>query len=80
MPTANINGNEINYVDTGGNNPVIIFSHGFFLNLTSFDSQLENLKDKYRCIAWDERGFGGSITNDYFTYWDSANDAISLLN
>ena len=30
MPTANINGNEINYVDTGGNNPVIIFSHGFF--------------------------------------------------
>ena len=80
MPTANINGNEINYVDTGGNNPVIIFSHGFFLNLTSFDSQLENLKDKYRCIAWDERGFGGSITNDYFNYWDSANDAISLLN
>ena len=30
MPTANINGNKINYVDTGGNNPVIIFSHGFF--------------------------------------------------
>ena len=36
MPIANINGNKINYVDTGGNNPVIIFSHGFFLNLTSF--------------------------------------------
>ena len=48
MPIANISGNKINYVDTGGNNPVIIFSHGFFLNLTSFDSQLENLKDKYR--------------------------------
>ena len=47
--------------------PVTVLS-GFFLNLTSFESQLENLKDKYRCIDWDERGFGGSITNDYFNY------------
>ena len=40
MPIANINGNKINYIDTGGNKPVIIFSHGFFLNLTSFDKQV----------------------------------------
>ena len=45
MPIANINGNKINYVDTEGNNPVIIFSHVFF-NLSCFDSQLENLKHK----------------------------------
>ena len=29
MPLANINGNEINYKDTGGDKPAIIFSHGF---------------------------------------------------
>ena len=80
MPIADINGNKINYIDTGGNKPVIIFSHGFFLNLTSFDKQVNVLKDTYRCVAWDERGFGKSVTNKYFTYWDSANDAISLLN
>ncbi len=56
MPLANINGNEINYKDTGGDKPAIIFSHGFFMNLSSFDPQLEILKDKYRCISWDERG------------------------
>jgi len=61
MPLANINGNEINYKDTGGDKPAIIFSHGFFMNLSSFDPQLEILKDKYRCISWDERGFGGLL-------------------
>ena len=69
MPIADINGNKINYIDTGGNKPVIIFSHGFFLNLTSFDKQVNVLKDIYRCVAWDERGFGKSVTNKYFTYW-----------
>jgi pimeloyl-ACP methyl ester carboxylesterase len=79
MPLANINGNEINYKDTGGDKPAIIFSHGFFMNLSSFDPQLEMLKDKYRCISWDERGFGGSVAKENFTYWDSAQDTISLL-
>jgi len=79
MPLANINGNNINYIDTGGDKPAIIFSHGFFMNLSSFDHQLEALKDKYRCISWDERGFGGSVAKDNFTYWDSAQDSISLL-
>ena len=45
MPLANINGNEINYKDTGGDKPAIIFSLGFFMNLSSFDPQLEMLKD-----------------------------------
>ena len=40
MPIADINGNKIYYIDTGGNKPVIIFSHGFFLNLTRFDKQV----------------------------------------
>ena len=34
---------------------------------------------KYRCISWDERGFGGSVAKENFTYWDSAQDSISLL-
>ena len=80
MPKIIINGNQINYVDTGGEKPTIIFCHGFFLNLTSFDKQLEDLSNDFRCISWDERGFGESEAKDYFSYWDSAKDAIYLLN
>ena len=36
MPIADINGNKINYIDTGGNKPVIIFSHGFFFKSNEF--------------------------------------------
>jgi pimeloyl-ACP methyl ester carboxylesterase len=58
MPVAKVNGQSINYTDTGGEGPVLIFSHGFFLDLTMFDAQVASLSASYRCIAWDERGFG----------------------
>ncbi|MEC7579944.1 MAG: alpha/beta hydrolase, partial [Actinomycetota bacterium] len=80
MATAEINGIEINYRDTGGDGPVVLFSHGFMMNHTMFDAQLEALAPDYRCIAWDERGFGGTPATGPFTYWDSANDALAILD
>ena len=53
MPLANINGNEINYKDTGGDKPAVIFSHGFFMNLSCFDPQLEILKNKYEAFHFN---------------------------
>ena len=47
---------------------------------TMFDAQVEALSDDYRCIAWDERGFGGTPANGPFSYWDSAADAVALLD
>ena len=80
MPIAKINGQSINYTDSGGGGPVLIFSHGFFLDLTMFDAQVAALSGTCRCIAWDERGFGGTPVTGPFTYWDSADDAVALLD
>ncbi len=80
MPTAAVNGQQINYADTGGDGPAILWSHGFLMDHTMFGPQIDALKDDYRCITWDERGFGTTPATEPFTYWDSANDAIALLD
>lgn len=80
MPHAEVNGQRLFYEDTGGDGPVIAFSHGLFMDHSMFAPQVEALRDRYRCIAWDERGHGqtGDATGP-FTYWDSADDLASLL-
>jgi pimeloyl-ACP methyl ester carboxylesterase len=80
MATANVNGIEVHYEDTGGDGPAVLFSHGFLMNHTMFDPQVEALADRYRCIRWDERGFGGTRAVGTFSYWDSADDAVALLD
>jgi pimeloyl-ACP methyl ester carboxylesterase len=39
------------------------------------------LTSSYRCISWDERGHGRTATDTLapFTYYDSANDLVGLL-
>jgi 3-oxoadipate enol-lactonase len=72
-------GVRIHYEDTGGDGPAILWSHGFLMDHTMFDPQVEGL-DAYRHIRWDERGFGRTESTGPFTYWDSADDAIALLD
>lgn len=80
MPVAEINGQSINYEDTGGDKPVVLFSHGFLMDHTMFDAQVAALSDDWRCVRWDERGFGATPATGPFTYWDSADDAVALLD
>ncbi len=80
MPIAEVNGQSINYADSGGDGPAIIWSHGFLMDHTMFDAQVAALSGDYRCIAWDERGFGKTPASAPFTYWDSADDALALLD
>lgn len=80
MPIADIAGLPVRYEDTGGEGPVLLFSHGFFMDHSMFDPQVEALADRYRCIRWDERGFGDTPAPYPFTYWDSAEDAVELLD
>jgi pimeloyl-ACP methyl ester carboxylesterase len=76
---ADVNGQHIYFEDSGGTGPAVLFSHGFLMDHEMFDAQVEALSDAYRCIAWDERGFGQTEANGDFTYWDSADDALALL-
>jgi len=81
MAIAEVNGQRLYYEDTGGAGPAVIFSHGLFMDHEMFAPQVAALKDRYRCITWDERGHAGtaSDTLEPFTYYDSANDLAALL-
>lgn len=81
MPHADVNGQRLFYVDTGEGEDTVIFSHGYFMSHAMFRPQVEALRDRWRCIAWDERGHGQTQTTpEPFTYWDSASDLLGLLD
>jgi 3-oxoadipate enol-lactonase len=80
MPVAAVNGIEISYTDSGGEGPAVVFSHGFLMDQTMFDRQVSALAPQYRVITWDQRGHGGTRATGAFTYWDSAADALALLD
>jgi 3-oxoadipate enol-lactonase len=80
MSFADVNGQHIYYEDSGGDGAAVIFSHGFLMDHEMFEPQVSALAGEFRCIAWDERGFGQTPATADFTYWDSADDALALLS
>ncbi len=80
MATIERDGVPIRYEDSGGNGPALLFSHGFLMDHTMFDAQVASLAADYRCIRWDERGFGDTPAPAEFSYWDSAADAKAVLD
>src|ERR1035437_1083328 len=65
-----VNNMVINYTDEGHEEaPVIIFIHGFPLNMSMWNIQVQELKDNYRAITYDIRGHGDS---------DAGNEAFSI--
>ncbi len=80
MATANINGTNIFFEDSGGDGPAVILSHGFLMDHSMFDPQVEALRKYHRVVTWDERGFGGTQATGEFTYWDSARDVLALMD
>jgi 3-oxoadipate enol-lactonase len=80
MAFADVNGQHIYYEDSGGNGAPVLFSHGFLMDHEMFEQQVAALAPEFRCITWDERGFGATPATEEFTYWDSADDALALLS
>ena len=55
------NGIELDVADEGPRNaPVLIFLHGFPENHRTWRHQIAHFKDRFRCIAPDQRGYRGS--------------------
>ena len=81
MPFADVNGQRINYEDSGGDGPPVILAHGFLMDHEMFAPQVAALSPEFRVITWDERGFGETeFDGRPFTYWDSAADCLGLLD
>jgi 3-oxoadipate enol-lactonase len=80
MAFAAVNGQRIYFEDTGGSGAPVILSHGFLMDHSMFEHQVAALRDDYRVITWDERGFGQTeFDGKPFSYWDSADDCMALL-
>jgi 3-oxoadipate enol-lactonase len=60
MPHFTSNGTSFYYEDTGGPGSAIVFSHGLMMSSRMWRAQVDALKARYRCIAYDHRGQGQS--------------------
>ncbi len=62
MPFADVNDTRLYYEDTGpgSTGATIVFSHGLLWSSAMFAAQIEHLRGRYRCIAYDHRGQGRS--------------------
>jgi pimeloyl-ACP methyl ester carboxylesterase len=76
-----VNGIGLHVEDTGGDLPAIVFSHGLLLNTRLWDAQVEALRGRYRCVAYDHRGQGQSeVPPDRSIGMDTAaSDAAALV-
>src|SRR5215470_18328093 len=57
MPTARLNGIEIDYED-GGHGPVVLMGHGYSATGRMWAPQRQAVEPHYRLISWDMRGHG----------------------
>ncbi|MFC5722758.1 alpha/beta fold hydrolase [Streptomyces gamaensis] len=81
MPFASVNGQQLYFEDTGGDGPVVVFSHGNLMNHRMWAPQVAALRGEFRCVVWDERLHGRTRDDGALhTYWDSADDLLGLLD
>ena len=63
------------------NNQSIIFIHGFPYDYSMWENQINFLKEKYFCVAYDVRGLGESYVGDgQYTMEAYVNDLFSIIN
>lgn len=85
MPFADVNDQSIHFVDhhvdSGGEGPAIVLSHGFSMGHEMWEPQVGPLTDAgWRVVTYDERGWGQTTNTEPFTYWDLADDVLALMD
>ena len=60
MPTLNVNGRTVHYIETGGGAPTVVFVHGAGGGWGTWTRQLEGLANAGRMVAIDLPGHGAS--------------------
>src|SRR5689334_18494006 len=81
MATATTaDGQLVSYVDHGGDGPAVVLLHSFLMDATMWAPQVNTLGARYRLIAIDERGHGGTPADAPFDHWDVARDTLAVLD
>ena len=81
MPTTSLDDRTIAYLDEGSGETPIVMLHGFPLDSTMWEPQVQHLAAEYRIVAPDLAGFGGSDPlAEREPYWVEswADDVIAL--
>ncbi len=72
-------GNEtLAYLDEGAGE-VVVMVHGNMSSSVHYEPLIERLKDSYRCVAVDLRGFGDSTYNNRFDSLEELADDVNLF-
>ncbi len=80
MPRVAVHECELHVVEAGQGAPLLLV-HGFPLDLTMWQGQIDGLADRYLVIAPDLRGFGQSgVTPGLVTMQRMADDLAELLD
>lgn len=81
MTVAEVQTRKIPYQDTGGDGLPVVLAHGYFMDRTMFEPQVDALRGRYRLITYDERGHGEAADHPTpYSYWDLADDLAGLLD
>ena len=51
MPVVELSAGHVEYTDTGGDGPTLVFLHGLVMDGTLFDPVVEELRADHRCVA-----------------------------
>ncbi|MCG8573430.1 MAG: alpha/beta hydrolase [Flavobacteriales bacterium] len=71
----------LNYLTAGAQDTSIVFLHGWCINASYWEAQLNYFKDKYSVYAIDLAGFGQSTASrDHWTIEEYARDVIAFIN
>lgn len=80
LKTAKIGQYDIHYLDVGEGVPVVLI-HGLAGDYSAWANQIQILKDRYRVIAFDNRGAGKSTQVDEpISTQDLAKDTLGLMD
>ncbi len=80
MPKILSNGVQLHYEEMGSGPETIVFSHSYLADHSHFYPQMQALKDRYRCIAYDHRGHGQSeIPEDGYDMENLYKDAVDFI-
>ncbi len=80
MSKLRVNNVDLFYRSVGDGAETIFFSHGYLMDNSMFDGQIDTFKGQFRCIAFDHRGHGQSeVTADGYELDNLVTDAIVLI-